>query len=553
MVKRNGIYHKKSNLIESSHRREFGHVGQFCCLVALFLSLCSSAQAAAINAKSLALTDVTAAINLAAPGDTVMLPAGNATWTVAVTVNKGISIIGAGKDVTVITASIAGRTNRRTFTIVASAGQPMFRLSGLTIKGVTGEGGGVDGVVSITGNAHQFRIDNVRFGNANEHYIKCDGYLWGVIDHCVFDTISQSQTAAFHIGHNAWPNPDGTAGINGNGSWADDPYWGTEKFIFIEDCDINGSTLVAVDGDDGARVVFRHNRSVARMGIHGTESGQIHRGGRTAEIYKNTFDRSLATNTQNDMPVRVRSGSRLIWGNTFIGWNNNSANAYYRGHDDIFQPWGGSDGVNLWDNNDPTIYESGTANAASSGLSVVLNLSGVAKDQYKNYVLRNRSAASPSTSERFSTITGNEASSGGTTKVYYMGVAGYANTSALAFLGGDRFEIRKVLAGLDAPGRGKGDLLAGTTTTMHNTRTGGPDWPRNALEGIWFWDNHNSTPTGPLAIYAYYGIPAMDAGLYTDASGKPGYTPYIYPHPLAQSGSSTVLSPPQNLRVVPGG
>ena len=113
------------------------------------------------SSNQISLEDARRANPGAQIGDTVALPAGTATWTAGITVTKGISIIGAGKDVTVIIASRSGRTTQRTFTITASANQPMFRLSGLTIKGVAGQAGGTQGVVWMGGNGEEIEIQGM--------------------------------------------------------------------------------------------------------------------------------------------------------------------------------------------------------------------------------------------------------------------------------------------------------------------------------------------------------------------------------------------------------
>lgn len=507
--------------------------------IALLFLGTSLAQAATITARSVSLADVATAINAAANGDTVAIPAGTATWTAGITVAKGISIIGAGKDVTVITASRSGRANQRTFSITAKQSQPMFRLSGLTIKGVAGQAGGTQGIVWMSGDAHQFRIDHIKIAGLNESLLLFTGYLWGVVDHCDFNTIG---TAQIVMGHGTWPAPGATTGAYGHGSWADGPWWGSEKFIFIEDCNFTGSSPYTTDANNGARYVFRHNFCVGMIGGHGTDSG-YYRGTRAVEVYDNNSDASQNTGSIHANPIQVRSGAGLIFNNVFKGWDHPPFAQDYRQHD-TYSPWGGSDGKNAFDNNDATIYAAGTVSSASSvttsGASVVLPLS-VAANQYKNYVLRNTSSTAPNI---FSTITGNTASSGGKATFTYQLAAGYPGKETLAFSSGQHFEIRKVMAGLDAPGRGKGDLLSGNpdSSIPINTVTGTPSWPRNALEGIYFWNNHNTSTTGPLATFSYGGIPAVGGGLYLSAPAN--YTPYVYPHPLTSQ-----LLPPSNLQI----
>jgi hypothetical protein len=155
---------------------------------------------------------------------------------------------------------------------------------------------------------------------------------------------------------------------------------------------------------------------------------------------------------------------------------------------------------------------------------------------------------------------------------------------------------------LDQPGRGVGDLLANDFPNMTNVTLSSPVWPRQALEPIYEWLNSWSSATGYssnqyIAVYepdvliqnqdyytcgltngtscaAFTGTTGVGSGLL---SSRPStctptvaywatdtntlyqcaavnswtvyYTPFTYPHPLTQAGSTiTQLSPPQNLQ-----
>src|SRR5947207_4900562 len=63
-------------------------------LAVLFVGASSAMQARIINAASPSLADVRGAIASAADGDTVIVPAGTASWTSALTIKKGITIQG---------------------------------------------------------------------------------------------------------------------------------------------------------------------------------------------------------------------------------------------------------------------------------------------------------------------------------------------------------------------------------------------------------------------------------------------------------------------------
>jgi hypothetical protein len=121
-----------------------------------------------------------------------------------------------------------------------------------------------------------------------------------------------------------WPNPDGNAGQNGDGSWASATDFGSEKFFFVEDNCLKNITASLPKGfqdrggntDDlrGGRWVFRHNHCYdIEMQTHGTESGR-YRGGRAREIYHNDFHNTHAHGTGG-----IRSGVTITHDNTYDG------------------------------------------------------------------------------------------------------------------------------------------------------------------------------------------------------------------------------------------
>src|SRR5713226_8536946 len=71
-------------------------------VVGIAMIFCGQADATTVTAKSVSLADVGSAVGSAREGDTVMVPAGTASWTSTLTITKGITIEGAGNDKTVI-------------------------------------------------------------------------------------------------------------------------------------------------------------------------------------------------------------------------------------------------------------------------------------------------------------------------------------------------------------------------------------------------------------------------------------------------------------------
>src|SRR5947209_6264419 len=63
-------------------------------LAALILTVSGPAQAATINARSPSFVDVSTAVAAAAKGDTVIVPAGSASWTKTLVISKPITLMG---------------------------------------------------------------------------------------------------------------------------------------------------------------------------------------------------------------------------------------------------------------------------------------------------------------------------------------------------------------------------------------------------------------------------------------------------------------------------
>ena len=125
---------------------------------------------------------------------------------------------------------------------------------------------------------------------------------------------------------------DGWGGHSyGDGSWAEPPYYGSEKFVFIEDnCfnDQSGNEFAGVvDCWRGGRYVLRYNHvyDVPIAQTHGTEIGR-ERGARCMEVYSNDYHWTVSRNIRG-----ARSGGLISHDNTHDGVQperGNSVGAY---------------------------------------------------------------------------------------------------------------------------------------------------------------------------------------------------------------------------------
>jgi hypothetical protein len=316
-------------------------------------------------AQSCSSTHVQAAIDAASDGGTVVIPAGSCTWTTAVTIaGKALSIIGAGVDVTTITDGTPKGLAYTSSQMVTWTLEPTgaHRLAHLTIDGGTGDAEPYNtGIMRIYGeNAVNFRMDHFKLITRRTAGVLLHDVL-GVIDHGEFilsnSGVPGPNKFAIYIFHHEW----GGVGGYGDNSWAQATGFGTNQFLFVEDCTFtsdpasaNGNThSYAVDGWAGQRVVYRNNTFTnATWANHGTESGGRLRSARAAEIYDNAF----VMNTSNVVvtsAIGSRGGAAVIYDNTLTM----SGGAFITNFIDLavlranssYYPWGKCDGTSVYD------------------------------------------------------------------------------------------------------------------------------------------------------------------------------------------------------------
>lgn len=513
----------------------------------------------------------------AVDGDTIRLPPGEFSWASRLEITKGITlqgktiITGAGSenptinDVTIVKDDTPRTGSGRGIIRVNLVAGQSFRLTGITFSaGASTVFADVDGAIHLLSHGAapctSMRVDHCRFKSLYQgKIIWVSGWVYGVADHNVFDCNRAS--FPFHIWHDTW---GGASQINGNGSWADYPWYGTEKFFFMEDNTARSyiPSDSFVDTFRGGRWVARHNylKDLIPSG-HGTEGNAV-RGQRASEFYDNAVNMTLLWNGGGQ-----RSGTSLWHDNLFIGVEPplcHTKLANYRETPARAYPvWGIADGTSVWDINDtegngtyveghpPYLFDRGTATTDS----VVTETTGTITDstkqwtvnQWAGYSIKSTSPGSPSY-----TLGSFVISNTTTTITYYYYAA--ADTGAhLTFNAGDTYQIHRVLTMMDQNGRGKGDQVTGATQPI-NTVTGTPYWTHEALEPCFSWNNvHSATnhiygfttnpnqPTTKLGV-DYFNLgagfpanttPAEVSSRYTAALNGVNYTgTYTYPHPL---------------------
>lgn len=508
-------------------------------VVGVSLVFVSRIEASLIKAKSVELSDIREAIALARDGDTVAIPSGMAEWSEMVDIRHSIILQGAGSTQTTIRDNFARTRSGKNLIRFSVTKDLPFGLRGVTIEqgsevGASGSGivavfGGTGGTMNpaIPGISGELRIADVKFDYPDGGpavMIRITDAI-GVVDHCTFNSQNQFLT----VYHPHW-----MGGTYGNGSWADDPTWGSGRFLFVEDCNVmvKGKVIRSSDSDNGARYVARYcTFNNAGVTAHGTEASG--RGTKQLEIYNNTFNN---TTSQTGFP-QLRSGSVLIHDNVMNGYERGMAFQTYRFFD-LKQHWGVVTGVNGYDVNATdgplggSLYATGTHTGPGSSGVLVDSTKTWSSTQWKTdgfaYVISNTSRiANPS---YITSVTGTHQMD------FAIGSVSAPRIPMLFFNTGDHYEIRKVLKALDQPGQGKGDLKSGTDYL--------PALPPNTTsEPCYSWNNWTSS-AHTVQLDFNNLTPTLKSGRdYFNRTAKPGYKPYVYPHPLTRKSAIPPRSP----------
>jgi hypothetical protein len=288
------------------------------------IAICGTASSGSIiSAKSGSSADIQAAVNLAATGDTVAIPAGRFLFTGQVYAPDGIHIAGAGRDSTYLIKNDDLSEWHAMITVDSKTGKP-FIFSGITLQGRLDALQGTnrkttqttvkDQGLLIKGAAKDVQIFDSRFTKFLRAGIEFAGQSGtkhgnptGVIYHNEF-----IDNWYLNLGY-------GIAIIGDPSSWKGSVTLGSAKALFIED-NLFDRNRHCVTGGNGAIYVARYNivkdnyQDAAAFDAHGLTPSWP-RGTRSVEIYKNTVTNSIT----RWAGAGIRGGGGVIWGNTWNG------------------------------------------------------------------------------------------------------------------------------------------------------------------------------------------------------------------------------------------
>src|SRR5262245_49691474 len=299
----------------------------------------SPALAATITATSCNNTSaqphVQNAVTSAANGDTIVLPAGNRTWSQNITTSKRLTWQGAGIGNTIIVDGMS----KAAFPNVAQAliwnltDTGLHRMTGIEWRGTRNLSPPAAGnigfeTIAIGGSTSQLRVDNCKFIAGDTLAVFVNGWIRGVFDHNTFSVWGSGLGSGLYVLGAGW---GGTGTNYGDASWNQPPSMGGADNLFVEDNTFtseNPTSGLGFGSDSwmGARVVYRKNIfNSLFLGNHGTDSPGRQRSIRHWEVYDNTFN--TVSGYSRPSMIGSRGGTGSVFDNVVnqVAGESNSA------------------------------------------------------------------------------------------------------------------------------------------------------------------------------------------------------------------------------------
>jgi hypothetical protein len=341
------------------------------------------------TAASCNTADVNAVINgpthNAVNGDTIVIPAGNCTWTSGIAISGvGISILGSGTPNTGPSTFGAGTSTTVISSNISGGASALFNVSGLSYgqftrislinfasetntNPTTGVGALIFSGTCTTSGCANLRLDNLTFGPTwNGAYLPAGSIVFtfgmtGVADHNSINGPDGQAPYFINANQGSWQG----VGQYGDNSWYAPDTMGTAQAMYFENNVFDSGT--ASEGDfgetvaGGGRYVCRFNKfsdvatEAVSCGGHGTSSGGRPRGMRQMEAYGNTMVCTSSAGCEG--PLSFNSGTGYVFGNN---WSS-TGSGFFNGYSSINAqrsagtgwpiPWNDCDGTGPYDLN----------------------------------------------------------------------------------------------------------------------------------------------------------------------------------------------------------
>lgn len=266
------------------------------------------ALAATNTAANPSYTAVAATIAASSNGDTILIPAGTATWLATLTVTKAVNLEGAGTNSTLITINVPNPGGDISTCGLNFRPSATATISGIKWIGATGYATANPAV--FLNSTSELRITSCVFSNCAKGLVA----ERGVADHCVF---ANNQGGVRVVGEscewwtNLYPIPFDSTN-----------YFFVEDSAFTTDANMTGlygSDHAWVSSGQGSSYIVRHcnfewsqDNFAPGFDWHGDNNDGT-RGNLSSQIYANTFTAS-GTGTINKF-VDGRGGQSLVYSN----------------------------------------------------------------------------------------------------------------------------------------------------------------------------------------------------------------------------------------------
>jgi Pectate lyase superfamily protein len=260
----------------------------------ILLATLSSVFSKTITASGGTPSAVQTAIDSAADGDTVVIPAGNFSWSSGIQIKKPIKVFGAGNSTVISAGSATGVTMTP-----STKGHVEFGKVKFVRVPVSGDAQHFVRATDAPGQPmllHDCEFNTAQFGNRSVEW----GTNGGVIYNCTFISTDKADNAGCAFKNpssdSAWHEPDfmGMADTDGTHN------------TYLEDCTFKFHFLQALDFDDNSRTVMRHcvfdNAAIAS---HGQETSAV--GARQWEVYdcEFIFTPGVSNPTPSQFPLNM--------------------------------------------------------------------------------------------------------------------------------------------------------------------------------------------------------------------------------------------------------
>jgi uncharacterized repeat protein (TIGR02543 family) len=257
--------------------------------------------------------DVQTAMDAAASGDTVTIPAGSCTWTTTVTNNnKSLIIQGAGVGTTNITANVGTGFNATAIRNIVPTSGKTIEISGISW---TATATPPEGIIYLKGAGNVIKVHDCAFTNWYTRAIWIEGVAtYGAIYKNTFTqgSVAGTQQAIFYR--------EGADDAESDTAWATAVTWNSANYLFIEGntFTLNKELDGLTDCENGAKVVWQYNTGNGThgggpLGGHGYDS--INRSCMARVIRNNSFSNSSSI----PYGVQLRGGTAVIYSNRFSG------------------------------------------------------------------------------------------------------------------------------------------------------------------------------------------------------------------------------------------